>query len=145
VSTASRGISGAGFTSDNVYLNNPDHIAGAQDCRGICFQTTDLPDAKNAVVNKRNNNMYSDLIIKDYKMDNIDTKAGTFNIKFLVKNIGGLDFKIKDYTNNGVIIVCNKGNAAGTSLNIFHTQSNQNKKVDFGAIINSDIKSGSEL
>lgn len=145
VSNTSRGISGTGFTSDNVYLNNPDHIAGAQDCRGICFQTTDLPDAKNAVVNKRNNNMYSDLIIKDYKMDNIDTKAGTFNIKFLVKNIGGLDFKIKDYTNNGVIITCNKGNAAGTSLNIFHTQSNQKKKVDFGAIINNDIKSGSEI
>jgi hypothetical protein len=138
------GITGGGFRSGNVYYNNPASIAGAQACRGICFQTTDLPDVKNPITSKKNNRFYSDLTIKDYKMENIDSKNGRFNIKFLIKNVGGMDFKASDYASN-VDINCQKVSAGGVDINIYHTPSKKNLKVDYGIKLTKDIKAGEEM
>ncbi len=136
------GASGGGFTKTGIYLDNPAKIEGAQSCRGVCFQTVDLPDVKKPVSNNRSIDTYIDLVIKDYKMESIDSN-GMFNMKYLVRNNGKVDFKVDDYTYPKV--VCKNGNEAGTDLSIIHSVSKKTYKVDYGVTITKDIKAESEV
>jgi hypothetical protein len=137
------GVTGVSFTKNGIYSDNPTKIEGAQSCRGICFQTIDLPDSRKPISNIRKDDMYPDLVIKDYKMENIDLGSGTFDIKYLIRNTGKVDFKVNDY--RYVKLSCKQGNEAGADLNIIHSASKRAYKVDYGVIITKDIPAGSEI